>query len=333
MQSAITSQARLIAALRDAARGTASAEDVRVIETHSSVRAADRDPRLQDQEGRRLGFLDFTTLAARRHYCEEELRLNRRHARHSISTSSRSPAPSIAGRVAARCSTTRSGCASSRRLRCLERPRAKGAHGGAHRPSRRDGPAFHETVAVAAANGPFGTTEEILQLALDNFTEIRPSSPMPRIGRRSTPSRRGTGASMPRAAQALRRPPRGRLRARVSRRPALAQHRASTAFRRFSIASSSTRGGWIDVVNEVAFTVMDLAHRGRPTSPTASSTRISKPAAIRRDLRAPLLPGLSGDGAREGRLPARRAIALGRGTPGPCTCTLRDFVASPPPRR
>src|ERR1039457_1630787 len=27
-----------------------------------------------------LGFLDFTTLAARRHYCEEELRLNRRLA-------------------------------------------------------------------------------------------------------------------------------------------------------------------------------------------------------------------------------------------------------------
>ena len=28
----------------------------------------------------RLGFLDFSTLAARRHYCEEELRLNRRLA-------------------------------------------------------------------------------------------------------------------------------------------------------------------------------------------------------------------------------------------------------------
>jgi len=47
---------------------------------------------LQDQEPVNLGFLDFSTLAARRHYCEEELRLNRRTAPGYISKSSRSRA-------------------------------------------------------------------------------------------------------------------------------------------------------------------------------------------------------------------------------------------------
>ena len=40
----------------------------------------DEFPGLQTEEPVRLPFLDFTTLAARRHYCEEELRLNRRLA-------------------------------------------------------------------------------------------------------------------------------------------------------------------------------------------------------------------------------------------------------------
>ena len=36
-----------------------------------------------------LGFLDFTTLEKRRHYCEEEVRLNRRLAPTSTSASCR----------------------------------------------------------------------------------------------------------------------------------------------------------------------------------------------------------------------------------------------------
>ena len=58
----------------------ASGEVVELVETHISwvLMAGDRAWKIKKPV--RLGFLDFSSLARRRHFCDEELRLNRRYA-------------------------------------------------------------------------------------------------------------------------------------------------------------------------------------------------------------------------------------------------------------
>lgn len=68
--------AQLVAALRAALGGAA----VETIETHISTVLLAGEFAYKLKKPVDLGFLDFTTLAARKRYCEQELRLNRRTA-------------------------------------------------------------------------------------------------------------------------------------------------------------------------------------------------------------------------------------------------------------
>lgn len=70
----------LIATLRDPACYPHPVQDVEVIETHISWVLLAGAYAYKVKRPVRLPFLDFSSLAARRHYCEEELRLNRRTA-------------------------------------------------------------------------------------------------------------------------------------------------------------------------------------------------------------------------------------------------------------
>ncbi len=73
-------QQRLIAALRDPHRYPHGAKTVRLIETHISwVLLAGRYA-YKIKKAVNLGFLDFSTLKARQFFCHEEIRLNRRLA-------------------------------------------------------------------------------------------------------------------------------------------------------------------------------------------------------------------------------------------------------------
>ena len=74
----LAAQARLVAALRRAA--SAAGNRVALIETHISHVLLTGRYAYKIKKAVRLPFLDFRTLEARRHYCEEELRLNRRFA-------------------------------------------------------------------------------------------------------------------------------------------------------------------------------------------------------------------------------------------------------------
>jgi len=71
---------RLLNALRDPARYPHPVRRVDVLETHISWVILTGSYAYKIKKPVNLGFLDFTSLAARRHYCEEELRLNRRLA-------------------------------------------------------------------------------------------------------------------------------------------------------------------------------------------------------------------------------------------------------------
>jgi uncharacterized protein len=70
----------LIEALRDPARYSHPVGVVEVVETHISWVLLAGDYAYKVKKSVRLAFLDFSTLAARRRFCEEELRLNRRTA-------------------------------------------------------------------------------------------------------------------------------------------------------------------------------------------------------------------------------------------------------------
>src|SRR5687768_14867595 len=76
----VNAQRTLIDALLDGSRYPHDARSVRLVETHISwVLLAGRYA-YKIKKSVDLGFLDFTDLSSRCHYCEEELRLNRRLA-------------------------------------------------------------------------------------------------------------------------------------------------------------------------------------------------------------------------------------------------------------
>ncbi|GAB1233870.1 AAA family ATPase [Ferrigenium sp. UT5] len=76
----LTSQHQLIAALRDSQRYPHTVRSVRVIETHISWIVLAGKFAYKIKKAVDLGFLDYTSLSARKHFCAEELRLNRRTA-------------------------------------------------------------------------------------------------------------------------------------------------------------------------------------------------------------------------------------------------------------
>ncbi len=73
-------QQRLVTALTDPSRYPHAADHVEHRETHSSHILLAGDYAYKIKKSLDLGFLDFSTLELRHHYCQEELRLNRRLA-------------------------------------------------------------------------------------------------------------------------------------------------------------------------------------------------------------------------------------------------------------
>jgi aminoglycoside phosphotransferase family enzyme len=71
---------RILAALRDPRSYPRGADRVELIETHISRVFLAGEYAYKVKKPVALAFLDFSTLEARRFYCEEELRLNRRTA-------------------------------------------------------------------------------------------------------------------------------------------------------------------------------------------------------------------------------------------------------------
>src|SRR6266446_8330807 len=74
--------ARLIAHLSDPAAYPHPVDRVVVRQTHISVVFLAGPFAYKVKKPVALGFLDFSTLTRRRHFCEEEVRLNRRLAPH-----------------------------------------------------------------------------------------------------------------------------------------------------------------------------------------------------------------------------------------------------------
>ncbi len=166
---------RLIAALREPARYAHAVGRVELLQTHISCILLAGDYAYKIKKPVNLGFLDFSTLAARRHYCEEELRLNRRTAPalylDVLAIGGSESAPVIGG----------GGAAIEYALRMrrfdqddlLDRMARRGALTPQHIDALARGlAAFHAEIERAGAGAAFGSPERILAPALQNFEQM-----------------------------------------------------------------------------------------------------------------------------------------------------------------
>ncbi len=264
-------QARLVAALAKpphfGARFGPDCEQVTVLETHISYVLLTGRYAYKLKKAVDFGFLDFTTLAARRHFCEEELRLNRRLAPalylDVVPITGSVDAPIVGG----------DGIAIEYAVKMGEFPQDALASGLLTRGELVTADidalaakvaAFHGAIEVAAAGAGFGAPEGILQRAQDNCSALLPllDDPAERAEidalvawtAREHAARRG--AFLRRVEEGFVRECHGDLHlgniARIDGELTI-----------FDCIEFNPALRWIDVISEVAFTVMDLEDRGR----------------------------------------------------------------------
>jgi aminoglycoside phosphotransferase family enzyme/predicted kinase len=260
--------ARLAAALLRPACYPHPVGEVRLLQTHISWVFLAGEHAYKVKKPVSLGFADFATLEARRFFCEEELRLNRRTAPdlyEAVVPITGSPdAPAVGG----------GGPVIEWAVKMRRFPQEalldRVARTGALTPALVDAfaqsvAAFHAALPRAKDDSPFGTPREIRDEAVGNFAQIEA------IG------------GVAEAEDVLR-----ALRAWTERAcahlEAVFQSRRDEGFVRechgdLHLGNVALIGGrpvafdaiefneafrWIDVMNEVAFPVMDLVHHGLP---------------------------------------------------------------------
>ena len=174
--ASLAAQAKLVSSLRDAAISGAVEKSVALIETHISYVLLTGQFAYKIKKTVELGFLDFSTLAARRFYCEEELRLNRRLAPKlyldlvGITGSVEAPVLGGTGPVIEYAVKMREFPQEALASRALARGELSAADIDALAAKVA---AFHHTACVASIDGPFGAPDNVLRTALQNFTQIR----------------------------------------------------------------------------------------------------------------------------------------------------------------
>jgi len=213
-----------------------------------------------------FGFLDFSTLASRRHFCEEEIRLNRRLAPaiylDVVPVTGSIEAPRFGG--------TGEPIEYAVRMRRFRREDEfdRLAERRALREEHIDAlaaqvAAFHEQAAIAPAGGPWGTPEAALAPCAANFAHLL-QLPLP-----------GPQKTRVERLQRWTLAEHQRLRPMIAAR--LAGGRVRECHGDLHLANIVLLDGqplvfdalefnpalrWTDVMSELAFTVMDLEHRG-----------------------------------------------------------------------
>jgi uncharacterized protein len=260
-------QARLVAALRSAVRLHEPGARVTVLETHISYVLLTGQFAYKIKKAVNLGFLDYRTLSARRFFCEEELRLNRRLAPDVyldvVAITGTVEAPSLGGEgpILDYAVRMREFPQEALATRALARGQLSARHIDvlATRVA-----AFHREAAAPPAGGAFGAPATILHLALQNFSQLRPLVRDPADLADLEALETWTSEHHAACAQAMaRRHQQGFVRechgdlhlgniAVVDDAPLV-----------FDCIEFNDEMRWIDVMNEIAFTTMDLHDRRR----------------------------------------------------------------------
>jgi len=214
-----------------------------------------------------LGFLDFGTLEKRRHYCEEELRLNHRLAPELylevavVTGSAREPVIGGCGEALEYAVRMREFPAEARLDRVLEA-------GGLSRTHVDDAceqlAAFHRAARVATADEPYGDPPQVAEQMLENFEHFAGHLEEPALERGVRELKAWTEGELERLGPTL------EMRKRL--------HRVRECHGDLHLANMALIDGrvvifdciefnehlrWIDVMSEVAFLMMDLDYRSR----------------------------------------------------------------------
>ncbi|MBL8381880.1 MAG: AAA family ATPase [Burkholderiales bacterium] len=269
----LPAQRRLIAALRDPHAFPHPAAAVELVETHISWVLLAGDYAYKIKKALDLGFLDHTTLARRRQSCLEELRLNRRTAADiylevvAIAGTPRAP------RLRA-IDTGNGGDAGvieyAVRMRRFDRDQEldalvdRGAFGSADAAALGNMIArFHDAAARDAA-GAFADPATVLTQALENFGHLPPAA-LPADERALlAPLQAWTRAEHARVAPLLAARRRdGRIRECHGDLHLANLVRHDARLVAFDCIEFAPALRWIDVVADLAFTLMDLHLHGR----------------------------------------------------------------------
>lgn len=253
---------RLLAALREPACYPHTAGAVDLIETHISWVFLAGDYAYKIKKPVDLGFLDFSTLEKRRFYCEEELRLNRRTAAElylAVVPIAESPGgPRVGG----------TGKAIEYALKMRRFPQEVLADSLARRRELRAAQvdaiaaaiaAFHATIPAAAPDADYGSPERVAAPALANFEQLGKLVTDPAESARLAELRTWTVGESARLREVFA----ARKRGGFVRECHGDLHLGNVVFLDgrpvpFDCIEFSPELRWIDVMNEVAFLVMDL---------------------------------------------------------------------------
>ena len=257
----------LVSALRDARRYPHPAGPIEVIETHISYVLLSGAYAYKIKKAVALGFLDFSTLARRRHYCEEELRLNRRLAEDLylavVPITGSHDAPCLAGEGAAIEYAVQMTRFPQDAL--LDRKLATGSLSATPIDQLADQlTGFHGRVERASPASRFGTPDAVWAAMAQNFVQLTellpPTAGKARLAELEVWSRERFGELTGLLASRLRdgwvRECHGDL------------HLGNIVLigeklRIFDCIEFDPQLRWIDVLNEIAFLTMDLEERGR----------------------------------------------------------------------
>jgi aminoglycoside phosphotransferase family enzyme/predicted kinase len=259
-----TSAARLIAALQLPAAYAHQVANIELFETHISWILLTGAYAYKIKKPVALGFLDFSTLERRKFYCHEEVRLNRRLAPElylgvvAITGTIDTPAVGGDGKAVEFAVQLHQFSQDALLSRVLERRSLTLAHIDALALEIAE---FHGRIRIAPVDGPFGSPEHVWKSMADNLEGLDASSSEPI----------------------------GRLGEWCSREFHVRQeafiHRKQQGFVRechgdmhlgnmllldgkvviFDCIEFNETFRWIDVLSELAFTVMDLEDRGGPS--------------------------------------------------------------------
>jgi len=263
---ALTPHARLVEALRAMRPFGHPVLRVEMIETHISTVLLAGDFAYKIKKPVDLGFVDFTTLEKRRQCCEGEVRLNRRTAPQLylgvVPITGSIDCPVVDGEGAAiEYAVKMRRFASDATLDALLRE-------GVLPPDQIDALAalvavFHGSVPVAGLASGYGAPEVIWEAALDNFRQMRIRVDYPATVEKLARLRAWTEAEFQRLVPTFER----RRQHGFVRECHGDLHLGNVALIDgspvpFDCIEFSDSLRWIDVINEAAFTMMDLLAHG-----------------------------------------------------------------------
>ena len=258
----------LISALRDGACFDHPTDTIVVLQTHISYVLLTGTYAYKIKKPVSLPFLDFSTLEFRSHYCEEELRINRRLASELyldvVPITGTPQAPRMNG----------DGKAIEYAVKMIQFPDADRLDRVADRGELRDTHIrtlagkiadFHDTVAVADRTSPFADSERLRREVMDNFDSLSAQA-LPENAASLLEEIRGWSARslVDLGAQFRARKQDGKVRECHGD-----MHLANMALLNdqvtiFDALEFNENLRWIDVQSELAFLAMDLDCRGLP---------------------------------------------------------------------